>query len=250
MKVLIKNIALISFFLLFGCEKDESLNPSTNGEMVSVIAKMPLDSELLPLEIMYRSNLCLKRRNNSNGDVVNESGYHFVKKEFNHTLDDNVFNLLVARDGGGRCKWMLSNITIGFHLKKSPPRKDDISEYIPIKEIVVFDDNSPQRISGAYESIDGDVKLESDYFPVITTRRSRKSPLEYSIVRASPDVVYKSKSAKAVIFEPRLHFSKVLHATEPSVQKVGEYISVQYPDGVTENSPYFPNYKKLQLLSR
>jgi hypothetical protein len=55
-------------------------------------------------------------------------------------------------------------------------------------------------------------------------------------------------SAKEVIFFPRLHSTKILRATEPQVQKVGEYISVLYPDGTTESSPYFPNYKKLQAI--
>lgn len=85
---------------------------------------------------------------------------------------------------------------------------------------------------------------------MIKKRRGIGSPVEYSIVRSSPDVIYKSTSAKEVIFEPRLHFLKTLRATEPAVQKVGAYISVLYPDGTVANGPYFPNYKKLQLLSK
>ena len=128
--------------------------------------------------------------------------------------------------------------------------KDEKSESIPIKEIIVFDDNSPQRLSGTYEVINGNVTLNEDYFPLITERRKIGSPVEYSIVRSSPDVIYKSTSAKEVIFEPRLHFSKALRATEPAEQKVGVYMSVLYPDGTVESKPYFPNYKKLQLLSK
>lgn len=248
MKILIKKIVLIFPFLLLGCDKDESLNPSPDGEMVSVIAKMPLDSNILPLEVMYRSNTCLKSRINSNGDEVKEPGYHFIKKKFSHTARDNVFKLMIARDGGGQCEWVLSNITLGFNLKKVPIDKSENAEIIPIKEIVVFDANSPQRVSGSYETVHGNLKLQSDYFPLITKRRDRKRPLEYSVVRSSPDVIYKSMSANEVIFEPRLHSTKILRATEPPVQKVGEYISVSYPDGTTESSPYFPNYKKLQAL--
>lgn len=73
--------------------------------------------------------------------------------------------------------------------------------------------------------------------------------MEYSMVRSSPDVIYKSTSAKEVIFDPGLHFLKTLRATESAVQKVGVYMSVLYPDGTVENGPYFPNYKKLQLLA-
>ncbi|ECN8823183.1 hypothetical protein J4L45_004583 [Salmonella enterica subsp. enterica serovar Newport] len=250
MKILIKNMMFIFPFLLLGCDKDESLNPSPDGEMVSVIAKMPPDSKILPLEIMYRSTICLKNRKNSNGNVVKEPGYHFVKKEFNPASGGSTFNLKVALDGGGQCHWRLSNVTLGFNLKELPPDKDEKSENIPIKEIVVFDDNSPQRISGSYEYVNGNVTLKGDYFPLITKRRGIGSPVEYSIVRSSPDVIYKSTSAKEVIFEPRLHFSKALRATEPAEQKVGVYMSVLYPDGTVESKPYFPNYKKLQLLSK
>ncbi|NTZ36267.1 hypothetical protein EXW94_00580 [Enterobacter sp. JMULE2] len=250
MKILIKNIVFIFPFLLLGCDKDESLNPPPDSEVVSVIAKMPTDSKILPLEIMYRSTTCLKSRKNSNGDVVKEPGYHFIKKEFNNISGDSIFNLDVSRDGGGQCNWRLSNITLGFNLKAPPSDKDEKSENIPIKEIIVFDDNSPQRLSGPYEVINGNVNLNEDYFPLITERRRIGSPVEYSIVRSSPDVIYKSTSAKEVIFEPRLHFLKTLRATEPLVQKVGVYMSVLYPDGTVENGPYFPNYKKLQLLAK
>jgi len=246
--ILLAILALIFSFLLLGCDKDESLNCFPDGEMVSVIAKMPLDSEILPLEVIYRSNYCLKSRKNPNGDEVKEPAYHFVKKEFSHTASDSVFNLTIARNGGGQCKWMLSNITLGFNIKEVPLAKSENAERIPIKEIVVFDDNSPQRLSGSSEAVNGNVKLEGDYFPLITKRRDRNSPLEYSIVRSSPDVIYKSISAKEVIFSPRLHSTKILRATESQVQKVGEYISVLYPDNTTESSPYFPNYKKLQAI--
>ncbi len=218
--------------------------------MVSVIAKMPAGSKILPLEIMYRSTTCLKSRKDSNGGIVKEPGYYFVKKEFNSVSDDNIFNLKIPRDGGGQCNWELSNITLGFYLKELPSGKDEKSENIPIKEIIVFDDNSPQRLSGTYEIINGDVTLKENYFPLITKRRNSNTLLEYSIVRSSPDVIYKSISAKKVIFEPRIHFSKVLRATEPTGQKVGVYMSVLYPDGTIENGPYFPNYKKLQFLER
>ncbi|ANS42239.1 hypothetical protein [Serratia inhibens] len=200
MKILIKNIMFIFPFLLLGCEKDELLNPPSDGEIVSVIAKMPVDSKILPLEIMYRSTTCLKSRKNSNGDVVTEPGYHFVKKEFNRASGDSILNLEVSRDGGGQCNWKLSNITLGFNLKDLPSGKDEKNENIPIKEIIVFDDNSPQRLSGSYEVINGNVKLEGDYFPLITKRRDSNSPLEYSIIKSSPDVIYKSTSAKEVIF--------------------------------------------------
>ncbi|WP_236310686.1 hypothetical protein [Escherichia coli] len=226
------------------------MNPPSNGEMVSVIAKMPAGSKILPLEIMYRSTTCLKSRKDSNGGIVKEPGYYFVKKEFNSVSDDNIFNLKIPRDGGGQCNWELSNITLGFYLKELPSGKDEKSENIPIKEIIVFDDNSPQRLSGTYEIINGDVTLKENYFPLITKRRNSNTLLEYSIVRSSPDVIYKSISAKKVIFEPRIHFSKVLRATEPTGQKVGVYMSVLYPDGTIENGPYFPNYKKLQFLER
>lgn len=237
-------------FLLLGCDKDESLNPPPDSEMVFVVAKMPAGGKILPLEIMYRSTTCLKNRKNSNGDVVKEPGYHFVKKEFNHLSGDSIFNLEVSRDGGGRCNWKLSNVTLSFNLKELPSGNDEKSENIPVKEIVVFDNNSPQLLSGSYEAINGNIKLKGDYFPLITKRRDSSSQVEYSIIRSSPDVIYKSTSAKEVIFEPRLHSLKTLRATEPKVQKVGVYMSVLYPDGIVENGPYFPNYKKLQLLSK
>lgn len=133
-------------------------------------------------------------------------------------------------------------------MKELPSGNDEKSENIPIKKIVVFDNNSPQRLSGSYETINGNVKLKGDYFPLIIKRRDSNSPVEYSIVRSSPDVIYKSTSAKEVVFEPRLHSLKILRATEPKVQKVGVYMSVLYPDGTVGNGPYFPDYKKLQLL--
>ncbi|HDR2403750.1 TPA: hypothetical protein QCJ32_002816 [Enterobacter asburiae] len=132
--------------------------------MVSVIATMPTDSKILPLEIMYRSTTCLKSHKDSNGDVVKESGYHFIKKEFHLASGESIFNLDVSRDGGGQCNWRLSNVTLGFNLKELPSDKDEKSENIPIKETIVFDDDSPQRLSRAYEVINGNATLNDDYF--------------------------------------------------------------------------------------
>lgn len=53
MNILLAILALIFSFLLLGCDKDGLLNPPPGGEMVSVITKMPTDSKILPLEIMY-----------------------------------------------------------------------------------------------------------------------------------------------------------------------------------------------------
>lgn len=64
MNISLAILALIFSFFLLGCDKDELLNPPPDGKMLSVIAKMPTDSKILPLEIIYRSTTCLKSRKN------------------------------------------------------------------------------------------------------------------------------------------------------------------------------------------
>ncbi|MEN5017136.1 hypothetical protein ABEH87_12395 [Erwinia sp. Eh17-17] len=248
MKKLIDILLFVIAVSLVGCDNNKSLVLSETGENVDITAKVSSITEMTPLGIMYRSDVCHKQRIKSTGETYYEPGYHYIKMNYEYSKEDEIYKIQVPRFGGGACRWKLSNVTIGIKNKVSSEFNEGRYEIIPITEIVTFDGNSPQRLSGSYQDIDGDVVLDKDYFPMVTVRRDEGALKEKSFVRATPDVIFRTKNTKNILFSPRIHLAKVIYAVEPKVHKLGDYISVTYPDGTTESSPFFPDYKKIQSL--
>ncbi|WP_455916868.1 hypothetical protein [Pantoea agglomerans] len=244
MKTLTKYLLPAISFFLCACNKDEAFFPSEKGENILISIQLPKSLEMLPLRVMYRSDICHKKQVNGAGHSYEVPGYKTMKLSLNHKGKEKGGKLPIPRDGGGDCKWKLSNLTLSFQSILG----DGISHSVPISEVVIFDDNDPQRISGSYQDVNGDLDLTGDYFPMVTTYHINGYKKVESIIRSTPDKMYRVRNGGSVSFHPRFHSTKTIYALEPKEQKVGEYMSITYPDGTTKSSPYFPDHKKIQSL--
>ena len=205
MRKLISLIFIITPFFLVACDRDKSFSSSENGETVLVKVRLPLELEVLPLRVMYRSTICLKKNVDSRGKRYDEPGYNLVRLIFKPTSDNNAFELLVPENGGGVCRWKLSNITIRMQIKDTNFLDSEITKNVPISELIIFDDNSPQRMSGSYKEINGKYVMHNDYYPLITHHRVNGDYKTASIIRSTPDLMYKTNSSKTISFEPSFH---------------------------------------------
>ncbi|CAI1051500.1 hypothetical protein [Serratia entomophila] len=236
-------LPVISLFLV-SCNKDEGFSPVENGGTVLLSIQLPKKLEMLPLRVMYRSNICHKKQVDGSGNSYKEPGYKTMNLALKSEGKDKGYKISLPRDGGGDCEWKLSNLTLSI---QSVPR-DGVSHNVPISETVIFDNNSPQRLSGSYLDVNGDLDLTGDYFPIVTTYHISGFKIVESIVKSSPDKMYRVHNGENVFFHPVFHYTKTIYAVEPKEQKIGEYMSITYPDGTTESSPFFPDYKKIQSL--
>ncbi|EJW2021849.1 hypothetical protein NSR52_004531 [Salmonella enterica] len=246
MKILIKFISISLLFLFIGCERDDTLSPPENSEIVSVIVQLPENIQLSPLRVMYRSNTCLQERENGGGEIYKRPGYNSKTMIFTHHENNNAYNLRIPKNGGGKCKWQLSNITFDIKLINNYGIK--LSKNIPVHEIITFDKNSPQESVGIYKDIERDLYLTNDYFPAITNRHMNDNSKKLSLVRSEYSIIYRTHGAKKILFMPRVYVDKVIFAEEPIEHKIGKYLKVSYPDGTTVADGNYPDYKKLQSI--
>jgi len=244
MKTSTKYLLPVITLLLASCNKDEEFSPVASGGSVLVSIQLPKYLEMLPLRVMYRSDICHKKQVNGSGNSYEAPGYKTLNLELKNEGKDKEYKIPIPRDGGGDCEWRLSNLTLSF----KSTLEENVSYNVPISEVVIFDKNSPQRLSGSYLDVNGDLDLTGGYFPMITAYHVSGNKKVLSIVKEENDKMYRVHNGGNIYFNPKFHFSKIIYAVEPKEQKIGEYMSVTYPDGTTESSPYFPNYKKLKLI--
>lgn len=246
MKISTKHVLPVMVLLLASCNKDEAFSPVANGSSVSLSIQLPKHLEMLPLRVMYRSDICRKKQVDGSGNSYKEAGYKTMNLVLKNEGKGNEYKIPIPRNGGGDCEWKLSNLTLRF---QSIPGDGD-AQNVPASEVVIFDNNAPQQLRGSYIDINGDLDLTGDYFPMVTTYYINGDKKVSSIVKGESDKMYRMHSGNSIYFNPTFHSRKIIKAVEPKEQKIGVYMSVTYPDGTVESSPYFPNYKKLQLFSK
>lgn len=235
MKTLTKYLLSAISFLLCSCDKDEVLSPPEKGGHVFISIQLPKSLEMLPLKVIYRSNLCQKIKTDGLGSSYKVPGFKTMNLALKNGVKDKEYKIPIPRSIGGDCEWKLSNLTLIF----KSTLDNGISDNVPISEVVIFDNNPPQRLSGSYLDVNGNLDLTDDYFPIVTTYHISGFKKVESILRSSPDKMYRMINGGGIFFHPRFHFEKTIYAVEPKEQKVGEYMSIIYPDGTIESSPFF-----------
>ncbi|MDN0122370.1 hypothetical protein QVN60_03980 [Yersinia aleksiciae] len=244
-------LSLLALILpLSGCASrpDYTLNPPASSEWVTVTVKLPSEMEVLPLDVLYRSDKCQR-------EVYDE-------KTESHTSRDRGVNphlitlqnsgdirqARVALEGGGKCEWKLSGIRVGLQLARTLPL---VTGKNIISTNYVFDfDNEGYRNAfgeGAAKKTTGDLYLKSEFFPIITHHRDN----EVTIKLFGGDTryeqwnrYYRVYNIKQIVIEPVVYLSKVVTLNPPKL--LPGNITATYPDGSKEEIPNVnPNYEKL-----
>lgn len=248
MRILIKSTFLIIPVLLSGCEKNENLSPPENSESVSIAVKLPIDMDVLPLRVMYRSNVCHKKRSNANGERYEEPGYHLTELSLKQEGNSDIYTLPVPFEGGGWCHWKLSNVTLDIKYKIAV-FPDNIDHVVGTGIIIIFDDNSPQRDDGIYEEKIGDLIIEKNYFPWINENFLNGKSKDIWTFGEKLYFNYKVKNTYKILFKPLPNTKLITYSIGPKIKMKDNHTQFTYPDGtvVTDGSS-FPDYKKLQSL--
>lgn len=254
MKATAKIIFVILLTLQFtGCDGSDKFTTDSKLGNVKLVVKLPDEMDLLPAGIMYRSDVCPNITLSSRGEKVTTPGFHYVKSDFLKSADDT-YLLPVNIDGGGKCKWKLSNATIDVKYKLTS-FGNGIERSIGSGIIIVFDDNLPQRYDGQINALPSDFVIKKDYYPWINEKFLNGHLKQIWLYGDNLYSTYKYSNPKdkSILFEPISHTDLVTYSTGPKVKIEGgdNYTVFKYPDGTIDSKGKdFPDFDKLQSLSR
>lgn len=242
---------LSAILLLSGCgdKTDQTLSPPDNARRVTVTFKVPEGTQLLPMQLLFRSDKCMSESHDSSMKSYPVRGYNGFKQNFIRQENSNIWQTRIVIDGGGPCQWQLNSLKVSFKIAdnvKLTQGKDLITtNYIFDFDKYGFSDGYG---TGEAKEVSGDMAIHTDFFPlVIINHISEKTRLRlfagntrsYKWVRR-----YMLRDTKNIHIEPNVHLDKpvIVEGQNPPPG----HIMATYPDGHTEalSDPY-PDYEKL-----
>jgi hypothetical protein len=252
-KTFLKALVLCCVLLTFvsGCAKDYSMNPLPDGEKVVIVIKMPEELEPQPLRVMYRSSVCRKVVHDGDGRPESLEGYNGYGSELTRRGATEFYEARLFIDGGGRCKWRLSNVVFSINYRIPSRFGESVTQGIGGTVIIEFDGNDAQFSFGRTRNVVGpDLIMVKDYYPWLSEKfiggYARRANLSSE---GGGYLTYKAREARRINFEPVLHSDVVVTSVSPKKHIIGDFIQFYYPDGTVEsNGQSVPNFTKMQKI--
>ncbi|MEQ5168506.1 hypothetical protein ABN211_07195 [Proteus terrae] len=100
-----KFFLLLSIIIMIqGCaprsDKNKTLSPPANTEWVTVGIKLPEGIEALPLNVLYRSEICQRTRYNSAGEKYYIPGFNPNTVALKQQGNSDIYQVQIALNGG------------------------------------------------------------------------------------------------------------------------------------------------------
>ena len=237
------------FFILSGCAKDYSLAPPPDSEQITVTVKVPKELTAETMQVMYRSTLCTFTDYTASGTPYQRDGHQSVDIQPVRQGQSDLYEAKLAVDGGGVCRWRLSNVTFGVIYDDPTRFGENVTYGAGGGVVVIFDHNNSPR-GGADIEIDGDLTIKEDYYPWISEAFLGGYRKRISLVgEGDIYLMYQALQARRVHFEPILHSSFLFRSEGTKVHKIGSFIKFTYPDGSSAaDGRSVPNFRKLQSI--
>ena len=239
---------LLLLLALSGCVLSEDLSPPADSKTVKVSVVKPVDVDILPMDVIYRSEKCRDKIFTSTGAISSRAGYHLLTVPFKPETGSDIVSNSVALDGGGQCEWKLSNIRFQFKFSDMTKFGTDIKQNVSSDIVFVFDKNAPPRGDGHYEDVYGDVIIEKDYYPLIVYDRYVKNR-KYIQVKGADLLTYHMHNVKKITFKPSVYSKKIVNVLGP--ENFGGDFIITYPDGTKttdKEEPDYPDFEKLKMM--
>ncbi|ECY8308822.1 hypothetical protein F7M78_24015, partial [Salmonella enterica subsp. enterica serovar Typhimurium] len=170
-KTLTALLPAIVVFPLSGCASrpDYTLAPSADAERVTVAVTLPPETEVLPLDVLYRSETCRKEvyDNTSASHVTTVRGVNPRLVALGQADSAGRREAKIAINGGGKCGWRLSAIRVDIQMKGDAPLAAG-KHIIPTSYVFGFDDEAygSGEGSGRKRVAHGDLTLKTELFPM------------------------------------------------------------------------------------
>ena len=229
-----KYFILTLVIMLSGCvsERNRTLSPPEDTQWVTVGVKIPAELLVLPLKVIYRSEICKRTRHNSSGEAYEVPGYNSMEFPLSpKDSTENFFDVKLARQGGGRCQWHLSVADIRLQYKNTVQFGQGTESVL--KRIRLAFDYLAVNQGGGHQRINSDGLISKDYFPYLSEGFIGGYEKNIWIYDGEMNERYSALNINSIIFYPLLHSDKLVRSIGPKKKEKGVYGTLIYPDGTT-----------------
>lgn len=252
-KTFLKTLVLCCVLLTFvsGCAKDYGMNPPPDGEKIEIVIKMPEELEPQPLRVMYRSAICRKVVHDGDGRPESLEGYNGYGSELTKRGATEFYETRLFIDGGGRCKWRLSNIVFSINYRIPSRFGESVTQGIGGTVIIEFDGNDAHLSVGRTRNVVGpDLIMVKDYYPWLSEKYIGGYARRANLSSEGGDyLTYRAREARRIYFEAVLHSDVIVTSVSPKKHIIGDFIKFYYPDGTEEsNGQSVPSFTKMQKI--
>ncbi|EKG7251257.1 TPA: hypothetical protein L1528_004578 [Escherichia coli] len=246
-------LPFLALLPLSGCASrpDYALSPPNNTEWVTVAVKLPPETEALPVDVLYRSEICRRK----DYDPTTEShirtirGFNPVQIPLSPPDNSGFRKVRIALDGGTRCGWTLSGVRVGIQISRSSALAQG-KDVTAANYVFDFDDEGYGSAFGKGKplSVSGDLFFKTEFFPMEYVYRSINE-IDLDLFAGDEKYskwnrYYRVTDSRDIKIEPVLYLNKVVKL-QTSDSDRGKVI-VTYPDGSSENiRGRAPDYDKL-----
>lgn len=232
-------ITVLSLLLpLSACSShfDRRINPPAQTQWVTLSVKVPKDIETLPMDVLYRSQICQEVAY----DNTTESHTKLVPAHSPHDVplvqqgNSDLYQAKVALKGGGKCDWSLSVVRMRMQFKPDSSLAKG-KDTIPSSTSFVFDElgNNSSLLAGPPREVYGDQEIKITYFPMIFIGHiSNETSLELfsgDKRQSKWSRTFRVHNTKELYIEPILKNDKTVIQESPKPQL--DKVTVTYPDG-------------------
>ncbi|MBV8045258.1 hypothetical protein [Pluralibacter sp.] len=241
-------ILLQAVFLLNGCAQatDRTLSPPSDTEWVDVQIKNPSPyTKPFPLEVLYVSATCKRElMSMRDGQHYEKMGYNPVKIPLQKHNDSDIWVAKIAKDGGGKCNWKLSEFNLGIEYVDATHLGKGLVPGTAVGATIAFDDNATKN--GLFKTVHGDITLSPKYYPYIRVRKLNSTETSLSLLGEQNFISLRGDATTKVSFIPSLDETKVTRYIGVEKKEPGAHAKIIYPDGsVASEGTIIPDFNKI-----
>ena len=243
-------ILLQAVFLLNGCAQatDRTLSPPSDTEWIDVQIKNPSPyTKPFPLEVLYISTMCKRELvSMRDGQHYEKVGYNPVKIPLQKHNDSDIWVAKIAKDGGGKCNWKLSEFNLGIEYVDATHLGKGLVPGTSVGATIAFDDNATKN--GLFKTVHGDITLSPKYYPYIRERKLNTTETSLSLLGAQNFISLRGNATTKVSFMPFLDETKVTRYIGVEKKEPGAHAKIIYPDGsVAPKGTITPDFNKINV---
>ncbi|UAN18710.1 hypothetical protein [Enterobacter asburiae] len=240
-------LCTLTFFIVSCVNADDrTLSPPSNTEWVNIEIKNPSSyTKPFPLEVLYVSTTCKRElMSMRDGHHYEKVGYNPVKIPLQKQSDSDMWVAKIAKDGGGKCNWQLSEFNLGIEYIDATHLGKGLVPGNAVGATIAFDDNATKN--GLFKTVHGDINLSPIYYPYIRERKLNSTETSLSLLGEEIFISLKADGTNKVSFIPRLDESKVNRYIGVAKKEPGSYAKIIYPDGsVAPEGTIIPDFNKI-----
>ncbi|XUA17682.1 hypothetical protein ACQVA2_13465 [Citrobacter sp. OP27] len=237
---------LMSFIVSCVSADDRSLSPPANTQWINVEIRNPSSyTQPFPIEVLYVSTSCKRElMSMRDGQYYEKIGYNPIKIALQKQSGSDLWIAKVAKDGGGKCNWKLSEFNMGIEYIEATHLGKGLVPGTAVGATIAFDDNATKN--GQFTTVHGDINLSPIYYPYIRERKLNSAESSLSLLGEKNFISLRADGTNKIRFIPKLDESKVTRYIGVAKKEPGTYAKIIYPDGsVAPEGTIIPDFNKI-----